>query len=87
MEEKFIGRRKVTDGLLVGRDVIAGVFGVGRRTLMNWIDQGAPIFVAGRKYQCEYSHVLAWLEATQKPVKMAGAVSERYPSGAGAVHR
>ncbi len=47
---------------LRGCQQIADAFGVSRRTVIGWIDEGAPIFCAGRQYQASYFSLVKWLE-------------------------
>lgn len=52
---------------LRGADNIAAIFGVGRKTVLQWIKDDAPIVYIGRKYQADYNKLWDWLIANKKP--------------------
>lgn len=47
---------------LCGAKTIARMFGVGRKTVAEWKDRGAPIVYVGKKYQANYSELWRWLK-------------------------
>ena len=48
------------------REEIADMFDVSESTVTEWARDGAPIFIAGNKYQVEYYSLVQWL-AKNKP--------------------
>lgn len=55
--------------LMQGKRKIAEVFGVKPQTVVDWVENGAPIFMAGGKWQADYYNLIAWLEQV-KPAAM-----------------
>lgn len=43
------------------KEDIADVFGVAPETVTEWAREGAPIFIAGNKYQVDYHALVQWL--------------------------
>ena len=41
---------------------IAAAFSVGLKVVSTWAREGAPIFVAGKRWQCCYFSLVSWLE-------------------------
>ena len=59
---------------------IADAFGVSRRTVIDWVNEGAPIFCVGRSYQACYLSLVKWLERhkkakPKKPVNCADGIT------------
>ena len=54
---------------LVGREAIAKVFGVGPRTINRWVEEGAPIFMVGKKRQANYDDLWRWLAQNRQKSK------------------
>lgn len=54
---------------LVGREAIGRVFGVGPKTIDRWVEEGAPIFLVGRKRQANYDALWSWLAKKQQKVE------------------
>lgn len=57
---------------LRSKDSIAETFGVAPCTVVEWAREGAPIFLAGNRYQAEYYSLIHWLNKNRpvpkKPV-------------------
>lgn len=47
---------------LRGAKTIAKVFGVSRKTVVEWRNMGAPIFCFGKKYQANYLELWEWIK-------------------------
>jgi len=45
-----------------GTSAIAEIFGVNRKTVIQWIKDGAPIHLVGKKNQANYSELWDWLK-------------------------
>lgn len=45
-----------------GADEIAQVFGVSRDTVVQWVKDGAPIPLVGKKYQANYAELWDWIK-------------------------
>lgn len=43
------------------KEDISDIFGVSPETVTEWAKEGAPIFIAGNKYQADYHALIAWL--------------------------
>ncbi len=49
---------------------IAKIFGVSEDTVQGWAREGAPIFMAGKRYQADYHALVGWL-CRNKPAVQA----------------
>jgi Phage DNA packaging protein Nu1. len=49
---------------------IADVFEVKMETVVKWAKEGAPIFLAGKRYCADYHAMVAWLTEHRKPFKV-----------------
>lgn len=47
---------------LQNAETIAEVFGVSRRTVVQWIADGAPIVMVGKKNQANYRELWEWIK-------------------------
>ena len=72
-EDKATGRRQrgnlslLAPVHLTGADNIARTFEVGRKTVLQWAREGAPIIYIGRKYQADYNKLWDWLIVNKRP--------------------
>lgn len=48
---------------LIGLSQIAKAFKTSARPVVQWYEDGAPIFRVGQSYQCIYEHLLEWMES------------------------
>ena len=51
------------------REDIADIFGVSSETVTEWAKDGAPIFLAGNKYQADYHALVGWLSKNRPAFK------------------
>jgi len=58
---------------LKGIQAFVSMFGVSRETVRQWARDGAPIFLAGRRYQACYSRLCLWLEQQHQAGKESRA--------------
>lgn len=71
-EKRAVKRRKDLEveprqhGMLLGADAIAAFFRVSRRTVMEWIKDGAPVVPEKRRYDADSATLQAWREAVVK---------------------
>lgn len=49
-----------------GAEAIAKAIGVSRRTVLRWKMTGAPIYLVGGKYQCQYDELWHWIAGNEK---------------------
>jgi len=50
---------------------IGDIFGVGRKTVVQWAARGAPILFVSGKYQANYKELWEWLKVEPKRCKHA----------------
>lgn len=62
---------------LVGLKEIKSVFRVSKDEVKKWIQEGAPIYLVGKTYQCVFESLWSWIEQTKKS-KFSKAVNRSY---------